>query len=172
MVNPSPARQQWEAWAADLLANVQLHDHLYGSAAPSGDAWGDLTANEHRWLWARHRMGDFLEAVLDATRPPDPREPARLAFDDDTFTVTLDGTPHRVDNPKTYAVYKAIVTRETATITKAAIRGKVTGVKGQKTIPGLIEGLPRALRKTVRRSTKGYWHELPKIPDTHPIPTR
>jgi hypothetical protein len=89
----------------------------------------------------------------------------RLVFDDHTHTVTLDGTPHKVDDPKAYAVYKAICRRGDApTITKAQIRVQVKGVGGQKTIPNLIDTLPLALHQTVKRNTNGYWHELPKSP--------
>jgi hypothetical protein len=87
--------------------------------------------------------------------------PARLAFDDDTLTVTLDGTPHRVLEPRAYAVYKAIVRRQGPTITKAEIRAKIKGLSGQKTIPGLIKILPEPLRKTVSNCNKGYHTVLP-----------
>jgi hypothetical protein len=85
----------------------------------------------------------------------------RLAFDDDTHIVTLDGTPHHVANPKAYAVYQAIVERDDATITKGGIQARVKGVAGQKTIPNLIDALPRPVRQTVKQDTTGFWHELP-----------
>jgi hypothetical protein len=97
--------------------------------------------------------------LLDLGAGPPPE--TRLAFDDATLTVALDGTRHRVEDPRAYAVYKAIAKRDAPTITKIGIQAKVRGVKGQKTIPGLIDALPPALRQTVNRDTTGYWIVLP-----------
>jgi hypothetical protein len=118
---------------------------------------------------------DYLRAVVAEARQvyeaePSDRTPCpapRLVFDDTTHTVTLDGEGHHVANPKAYAVYKAIAGRDTTTITKAKIRGKVTGVNEEKTIPNLIKKLPRVLRNTVKVSNNGYWHELPEMRDNH-----
>jgi hypothetical protein len=94
----------------------------------------------------------------------EPRQEQRIAFDDHALTVTLDGVPYKIDNPYAYAIYKAVVCRQAATITRKNIRTAVKGVAGDKTIPRLIDTLPDALRRTVRSSTKGYWHELSAKP--------
>jgi hypothetical protein len=103
------------------------------------------------------RLAKNRQSELDGNS----RSPARVTLDDDSLTVTLDGTPYKVPDPAAYAVYKAILQRDRPRITKAGIRGKVKGVKGQKTIPRLIETLPKALQDTVRWNTHGFWHELP-----------
>jgi hypothetical protein len=95
---------------------------------------------------------------LDGTAEAEAR---RLAFDDDTHTVTLDGVPHKVSDPKAYEVYKTICRRDGATITKREIGGKVKRVAGAKAIPKLIAALPAAVRRTVRSGPAGYWHDLP-----------
>jgi hypothetical protein len=113
----------------------------------------------------RGAPGDLAaqQPLLEPGAGPVPE--TRLSFDDDTLTVTLDGTPHKVEDPKAYEVFKVIVGRESATITKMVIRSRVRGVSGQKTIPNLLKTLPRTLRNTVRVSTRGYWHQLPEIPE-------
>jgi hypothetical protein len=105
---------------------------------------------------------DAAATILAGAPPP---QLDRLTFDDDTLTVTLDGTRYKVDNPKAYEVYKVIVRRDdNSPITKPKIRAKVKQVAGQKTIPNLLDTLPPALRRTVRVDTRGYWRELPEIP--------
>jgi hypothetical protein len=61
--NPADAR------AADLLGSPRLHQ-----PAELRRCFGDTNqaANEHAWLWTRHRIREFLDAVLVATRPPEP----------------------------------------------------------------------------------------------------
>jgi hypothetical protein len=110
----------------------------------------------------------LAHALMLREKPPPDRLDGgtdRLRFDPSTHTVTLDGTRHAVVDPKAYEVYRAIVERNAATITKTGIGAKVKGVTGQKTIPNLIKTLPWALRQTVKVSTRGYWHELPKSPE-------
>jgi hypothetical protein len=154
--------------AQDLDRIEHYSRQLFEHSRSREDACKDL---DHL-LSIRHEAGTDIFSLplkevadtLQAQYGPNDRPPGkRLTFDDDTHTVTLDGTAHRIDNPKAYAVYKAIVQRETPTIRKAEISDKVKGVSGKKTIPSLIDTLPPALRKTVKRDTTGYWHELPKI---------
>jgi hypothetical protein len=92
--------------------------------------------------------------------------PPRLVFDDAAHTVTLDGVPHQVQEPKAYAVYKVIAQppADMPYIPKAKIRSLVRGVAGQKTIPRLIKTLPNSLRTTVRPcSGRGYCVALPRL---------
>jgi hypothetical protein len=102
-----------------------------------------------------------IAEALAESRQQQPRPSAGLAFDDARLTVTLDDARHEVLNPKAYHIYKAIVTRTVPKITSDGIRKRVPGVNGQKTIRNLIDGLPKALRLTVKSDTHGYWFRLP-----------
>src|SRR5262249_18772950 len=109
---------------------------------------------------------DALRAAVLRLRAADaalaaPPPSGRLTFDDARLVVTLDGTPHRVDDPRAYAVYKAIAQRTTPTITKAAIQEQEPGIKGRKTVYQLAKKLPEPLYETVHWDTTGYWHTLP-----------
>jgi hypothetical protein len=123
---------------------------------------GRVGGNEFRELVEAAWSEIAAAAVLSVGRA-DPPAGGRLAFDDETLTVTLDGRKHKVDDPKAYHVYKAIARRDTSAITKTQVQSKVKGVAGQKTIPALIKSLPLALKQTVKVDTRGYWHELPTI---------
>jgi len=82
--------------------------------------------------------------------------------------VTLDGKQHKVDDPLAYAVYKAIAQQADPIIPKRKIGDHVKGVRGTKTIPNLIAKLPLVLRKTVKRNNRGFWTELPPLPEKNP----
>jgi hypothetical protein len=119
--------------------------------------------------FAEERLRDqFLadiDEMVETLRVLNPNRDERLTFDDNTLTVTLDGTPHRIKDPKAYAVFKTICARDTSTITKMQIRVRVKGVAGRKTIPHLIGTLPPTLQQTVKVGTRGYWTELPHQPE-------
>jgi hypothetical protein len=88
------------------------------------------------------------------------RRSERLHFDSPTQTITLDGFPHHIDDPKAFAVYKAIADACPLPITKRKIQGQVPGCRGVKTIPLLLARLPRPLKDTVRSGVNGYWLDL------------
>jgi hypothetical protein len=87
----------------------------------------------------------------------------RLQFDDLTRTVTLDGTPYSIEDPRTYQVYKVIQMEKGRLLTKPEIRGKLPRQRlhGPKTIPTLLKKLPEALQNTYQVSTHGYCARLP-----------
>jgi hypothetical protein len=95
---------------------------------------------------------------------PDRGGDRRLAFDDHTFTVFLDGTPYLVADPKAYEVYQTIASCAPRTITRAGIQGKVKATRGKKTVRGLIDTLPPPLRDTVKSGSHGYHIVLPPAP--------
>ncbi len=101
-------------------------------------------------------------------RPPQqkktPADLSRIGFDDDTWTVILDGERFPVDDLKAYWLYKAIA-EATEPITKAGLqtklKGKVSGLSGAHTIPRLLKKLPPKLWATIQTSTSGYSRRLP-----------
>jgi hypothetical protein len=87
----------------------------------------------------------------------------RLVFDTLTQTVTLDGIPEPVADPRAYGVYKAIFDSLPNPITKKGIRKLVPRCQGVKTIPQLIESLPLRLKKTIAWGKSGYYLRLPTV---------
>jgi hypothetical protein len=88
----------------------------------------------------------------------------RLAFDDNTLTVTLDGRSSPISDPQAYRVYKTIADYGSpGPITKASIATRVPGTRGRKTIPKLLKSLPSHLKKTVHTTTRGFSLKLPPI---------
>jgi hypothetical protein len=85
--------------------------------------------------------------------------PDRIQCDPETQTVTLGGTDHKVDEPRAFALYKAIVDNCPQPLTRADLRSRVKACKGEKTIRKLLDLLPLALRKTVRSGPHGYWFD-------------
>jgi hypothetical protein len=88
------------------------------------------------------------------------QEKERLGFDPLTQTITLDGTPYDIADPKAFAVYQAIACACPTPLTKSAIQKLVTGCRGDKKIRRLLDGLPKPLRVTVRSGSNGYWLNL------------
>jgi hypothetical protein len=87
----------------------------------------------------------------------------RLQLDADAHTVVLDNVPHKVEDPKAFAVYQAIADARPQPITKARIQLKVKVTSAKKTIPTAIKRLPDAVRATVRSGYNGYFIELPPL---------
>jgi hypothetical protein len=133
------------------LVRAQRTEPVTLDGVPEREPHSDLV----KTLYLALRLEGALENHDAAASPPE-----RLVFDDHTHTVTLDGKEYHIANPKAYAVYKAIVQRADATITKRDIRGKVQGVAGKRTVPSLLKTLPPALRKTIRCGPTGYCHVL------------
>src|SRR5262249_48130739 len=96
-------------------------------------------------------------AAAGSATPPAPR----LAFDDATFTVTLDGTPYAIGDPKTYRLYKANARARQPPETDAPLRKQVPGLNGRHAVPRRLKDLPGAVRATVHTSTAGHWLQLP-----------
>jgi hypothetical protein len=88
----------------------------------------------------------------------------RLRYDRQTQIITLDGTPHKIEDPKAFAVYKAIADKCPEPLTKAMIQDRVTGCRGDKKIPHLLDSLPEELRKTISSGPNGYWLKLKPLP--------
>jgi hypothetical protein len=82
-----------------------------------------------------------------------------IAFDPETHTVILDNVHHKVDDPKAFAVYKAIVDNRPQPLTRIQLGDKVPGCKGGRTVRNLLDKLPVALRNTVRSGPPGYWFD-------------
>jgi hypothetical protein len=96
--------------------------------------------------------------------PPGTTPPSRLNFDDDTCTVTLDGTAYPIDDAKAYSVYKELASARPDVLSKRALAERVKGCRGSKTIPALFNKLPPQLRNTIQRGTRGYTVRLPLRP--------
>jgi hypothetical protein len=93
---------------------------------------------------------------------PSGQSSPRLLFDQETLTITLDGQPYQLDDPRAFSLYRAISEASPDLITRPAIRLAVKGLQGDKTIPNKINSLPEALRDTVESDTRGYWIVLPR----------
>lgn len=92
-------------------------------------------------------------------------EQGRLRFDPLTQTVTLDGKPHKIENPKAFSVYQEIAKSCPNPLTKAELQKRVPGCKGDKKIRQLFDSLPEPLCVTVRSGKNGYWLDLNPPPD-------
>ena len=101
-------------------------------------------------------------AVPVAPHEPDPPTGARLTFDEQTWTVTLDGVSYHVDDPKAFLVYRAIAEAEQQPVTNATIRSVVRGVAGRKAIRRQLDRLPPALLETISTNTTGHCLVLPQ----------
>jgi hypothetical protein len=84
----------------------------------------------------------------------------RLQFDPQSQTVVLEGMQYPVKNPKAFFLYKTIAEKGGEPITRADLRQQHKGLKGDKTIPNLLDELPPELRETVQRGSNGYWVRL------------
>jgi hypothetical protein len=84
----------------------------------------------------------------------------RLYFDAQTQTVTLDGTAHKVTDPKAFAVYKLIAESCPQPITKASLQKRVAGCRGAKKVRQLLNSLPTPLGRTISSGPNGYWLDL------------
>jgi hypothetical protein len=144
---------RWERLTAFLVRHGLPIDGL-----PNPDVtWRDTLEWRLRWndpivrFWHTTRL-----------RLGEPLHDKRLSFNKLTWTVTLDGKPEQIQDPKAFAVYKAIADKKGGIITKAEIRGLVPGTRGQKTIRTLLDSLPRRLRSTVKTLCgRGYALQLP-----------
>jgi hypothetical protein len=105
------------------------------------------------------------------TATPPPKPPERLSFDHQTQTVTLDGVPHKVADPKAFAVYSVIANACPQPVTQAVIRSKVKGCRGDKKVRQLIDSLPGPLRATVSSGPNGYWLDLSVPPRRRKVAT-
>jgi len=102
-----------------------------------------------RWLWFTtrvqhvHRYENYAQGAADAMLAlgavyrPEQQPPERLHLDLQTQRVTLDGTPHLVDDPKAFAVYEAIVKACPEPHTQLDSAGKVRGCKGEGKVRAL-----------------------------------
>jgi hypothetical protein len=86
----------------------------------------------------------------------------RIEFDSRTQSVTLDGNPFPIDDPKAFEVYQAIADSCPHPLTRAAISSRVKGVHGGKKVRRLLDSLPEPLARTVLSGPNGYWLRLPK----------
>jgi hypothetical protein len=84
----------------------------------------------------------------------------RLHFDPQTQTITLDGTPYKIADPKAFDVYKEIANSCPVPLTQAKLQERVAGCRGDKKIRQLLNGLPKQLRDTVPSGPNGYWLDL------------
>ncbi len=101
---------------------------------------------------------------LDAGDPcaETPADGARLHFDQDTHTVTLDGEAFKIDNPRAFLVYRAVWEAHEP-ITRDELRGKVKGISNPKAVNSLRQQLPHLLAKTLRSGPEGFWIDLPPL---------
>ena len=88
-------------------------------------------------------------------------ENIRIHFDPQTQTITLDGEPFSIENPRAFKLYKAIVDCNGEPITRAKLRQPPHLFKGDKIARKLLDMLPSALRKTVLSDNNGYCWRLP-----------
>jgi hypothetical protein len=116
-------------------------------------------------------LDDLLQAARAGAEEEQPEE--RVRFDKETHTVYLDEVPHKVEDPKAFAVYQAIVHACPHPLTKDQIRSKVRGCSGNNKIPSLLNNLPAPLSATVCSGPNGYWFDLdPATPSRRRPPAR
>jgi hypothetical protein len=89
----------------------------------------------------------------------------RLRFDPQTQTITLDGTPQKIADPKAFAVYKEIASSCPMPLKQAQLQERVAGCRGTKKIRQLLDDLPKKLRVTVLSGPNGYWLDLDPLPN-------
>jgi hypothetical protein len=82
---------------------------------------------------------------------------SRLSFDSLTQTVNLDGKRFQIKNPRSYFLYQTIAAANGQPITRAELRLKNKGLKGDKTIRNLLDKLPAKIEQTVKKGPYGYW---------------
>ncbi len=153
-----------------LYEDLSPYQFLWCPPSPTGVPQDDLAA---LLLGVKSSLRRVMEMAPAPTGPGQAvqnpawqRQRRRLSFDPETMTITLDGKHYRIDDPKVFAVYRAIADRgpDATWIIKADIARKVRAVAGSKTIPCLLNKLPRELRTTVKTSTRGYALHLPDTP--------
>jgi hypothetical protein len=98
------------------------------------------------------------EATAKDKVQPESQE-CRLRFDEETWTVYLDGEPIEIEDPNAFILYQLIHLE--GPITRRQIRKQHPRCKGDKTIPRLLDRLPVALLRTVQSGEPGYWVKLP-----------
>jgi hypothetical protein len=108
----------------------------------------------------RRRLARAAQNRLDALNATAPL--GRLRFDQDTYTITLDGRDFTDINPKAFLLYRAIWQAGGPT-TRQQLRLKVQGINNPKAVRGLVDTLPTALRKTVNSGPPGFWLVLPRL---------
>jgi hypothetical protein len=92
-------------------------------------------------------------------------EKERLHFDPQTQTISLDGIPYKIEDPKAYALYQEIASSCPKPLTRAKLQNRVPGCRGGKKIRQLLNGLPERLRETVPSGPSGYWLDLDPPPN-------
>lgn len=92
-------------------------------------------------------------------------EKGRLHFDPQTQTVTLDGKPHKIEDPKAFSLYREIASSCPNPLTKAILQERVPGCRGDKKIRHLLNSLPEPLCDTVPSGPNGYWLDLNPPPN-------
>jgi hypothetical protein len=144
-----PMRAGWDCWAEDRMPTV-----CYFKLRPD-----PFLASAQVIDWATE------EASLDGVAGRTGNAAPRLEFDVYSLVITLDGKDYAVNEPKAFAIYKALADAMPQVRTKRDIAGIVKGVGGDKTIPRLLAKLPDALHKTVKQTTAGYSLRLPRGKD-------
>jgi hypothetical protein len=126
-----------------------------------------------RWLWFAvpvqhvHRFENYAQVAATALRvlrdwcqPQSSHQ--RLRFDQDTYTVTLDGDTFKVNNPKAFLVLRTVA-EAGGPITRAALRGKVRGINGNKAVNTMRKSLPPPLAEILKSGPDGFRIELPAL---------
>jgi hypothetical protein len=123
--------------------------------------WARYLDKRHREVDADHRRIEPARLALEEARHNIDAAPAtRLVFDDATFTVILDNTPHRSLDPTAFRVLKAIhlgggkPVSSKCLLSQPQLRGKNIARELKKLPPALL-----ALIKS--KDGSGRWLELP-----------
>jgi hypothetical protein len=112
------------------------------------------------------RSGENVSPTDAGDGNTDRAEPGkeRLHFDPQTQTVTLDGNPYKIEDPKAFAVYRKIARSCPQPLTQKMLQKSVRGCRGDKKIRQLLDSLPKPLRLTVPSGPNGYWLDLDPPP--------
>jgi hypothetical protein len=149
-----------------------VRERGYMEADPRAAELAQLNSNDYllRDLLAEMRTKfpavakAWFDGLLTAARNKEcndsPME--RLLFDAETQTVMLDGETFSVNNPKAFFLCKIIAEEKGEPITRADLRQRNKGLKGDKTIPNLLKSLPIPIRETIQSGAHGYWLRLPQ----------
>src|SRR5262249_35988830 len=114
-----------------------------------------INVPEPREIAARLRAEAYAAAAARTARPT----PPRVAFDDHTLTVIIDGRRTRIDRPTPYILFKTIALARPGVVSSDDL-SDTRGLRG-KNIPRELDRLPGGLRGHIQSAKgSGYWFQL------------
>jgi hypothetical protein len=94
--------------------------------------------------------------------PPEKASPGqRRTFDEDSFTITLNGRRFPHIDPKAFRLYR-LLDQSRDSMTQAQIADVLAGFHGDKAVTRTIAKLPIRLQRTFQSGPNGFWIVLPR----------